>query len=72
LIGIYAPNDRLKEMVRSGIPVAFRAIVWQKISQSDLYAAQFPPDYYLKLLQSLESGALDEKIAGEIDRDINR
>ena len=35
--GIFKPSDDLKVMVRRGVPVAYRSLVWQKLSLSSLH-----------------------------------
>lgn len=38
--GIFKPSRDLKAMVRRGIPVAYRALVWQKISLSSIHRSE--------------------------------
>lgn len=58
-------------MVRKGIPVAYRASIWPKISLSSVYRLQFPADYYQTLLVRSE-GELAEKVKIDIEKDIDR
>ena len=48
--GIFKPSKELKTLVRRGIPVAFRPIVWQRISLSSIHRLHFPKNYYVNLL----------------------
>lgn len=70
--GVFKPSPDLKAIVRRGIPVAFRASVWQKISLSSLQRSQFPVTYYKTLLQRVEDGQLDKKVMDEIEKDLDR
>lgn len=69
--GIFKPYKDLKTMVRKGIPVAYRASIWPKISLSSVYRLQFPADYYQTLLVRSE-GELAEKVKIDIEKDIDR
>lgn len=35
--GVFKPSNDLKMLVRRGIPVAYRALLWPKLAQSSLY-----------------------------------
>jgi len=70
--GVFKPSPDLKAIVRRGIPVAFRASVWQKISLSSLLRSQFPSTYYKDLLAKVAEGKLDEKVMNEIEKDLDR
>ena len=70
--GVYKPSADLKAIVRRGIPVAYRALVWQKISLSSLHRLQFPEDYYETLLARAAAGELDSKVKEEIEKDLDR
>jgi hypothetical protein len=70
--GIFKPSPDLKAIVRKGIPVAFRPIVWQKISLSSLHRLQFPADYYETLQTRIKAGELDKKVIDEIEKDLDR
>lgn len=70
--GVFKPSADLKAIVRRGIPVAYRASVWQKISLSSLHRSQFPATYYKTLLQRVSDGQLDKKVADEIEKDLDR
>lgn len=68
--GIFKPSADLKAIVRRGIPVAFRATVWQRISLSSVYRAQFPANYYETLLSRLDE--LNPKVKNDIEKDVDR
>lgn len=68
--GIFKPSPDLKALVRRGIPVAFRASVWQRISLSTVYRAQFPANYYESLLARVEE--LNPKVKNDIEKDVDR
>lgn len=68
--GIFRPSKDLKALVRRGIPVAFRALVWQKISLSHLYKLQFPATYYSDLLGRIDQ--LSAKVKDDIEKDVDR
>jgi hypothetical protein len=70
--GVFKPSADLKAIVRRGIPVAYRASVWQKISLSSLHRMQFPAGYYKSLVAKAGSGGLDQKIMNEIEKDLDR
>ena len=69
--GIFSPDEKLKYLVRKGIPVAFRSAVWPRISLSIVYRLQFPKDYYQKLLARAES-ELSEEVRDDIEKDLQR
>ncbi|KAJ1419579.1 rab-GTPase-TBC domain-containing protein [Ochromonadaceae sp. CCMP2298] len=48
--GVFKPSADLKAIVRRGVPVAYRALVWPKISLSSLLRREYPDDYYESLL----------------------
>eukprot|EP01039_Chlorochromonas_danica_P013685 gene13685-15873_t len=70
--GIFKPSMDLKAMVRRGIPVAFRALVWPRISLSSLYRLNYPKDYYQQLLQRVENGELNGRVKDDIEKDVDR
>lgn len=70
--GVFKPSADLKAIVRRGIPVAYRACAWQKLSLSSLHKSQFPPGYYNSLLQRVSAGELDKKVRDEIEKDLDR
>jgi hypothetical protein len=70
--GVFKPSADLKAIVRRGIPVAFRASVWQKISLSSLHRSLFPVNYYKSLLERAATGQLDKKVKDEIEKDLDR
>ncbi len=69
--GIFKPLKDLKQLVRKGIPVAYRSLIWQKISLSSIYRLQYPANYYQSLLQRIPK-ELSSKIASDIEKDIDR
>lgn len=68
--GIYKPSKDLKAMVRRGIPAAFRASAWPRISQSNLYRLEFPPNHYQLLISRLD--LVPAKTIEEIEKDVDR
>lgn len=68
--GVYRPSPDLKAIVRRGIPVAYRSLVWQKISLSSLHRLQYPSNYYANLLNRLDE--VDQKVKDEIEKDLDR
>ena len=70
--GVFKPSPDLKAIVRRGIPVAYRASVWQKISLSSLHRSQFPTTYYKSLLDRAAAGELDKKVTSDIEKDLDR
>jgi hypothetical protein len=54
------------ELLKRGIPVAFRGAVWQELAGVRARKRQFPTDYYQQLLQRESAAA--EDIAKDIDR----
>jgi hypothetical protein len=69
--GVFKPLKDLKQMVRKGIPVAYRAAIWPKISLSAIYRLQFPTNYYTLLLERCET-ELPEKVKIDIEKDVDR
>lgn len=68
--GVFKPSADLKAMCRRGIPVAFRCLIWQKISMCSLYRLQFPRDYYKTLLGRVSE--IKGKVAEDIEKDVDR
>jgi len=68
--GIFKSSEPLKSLVRRGIPVAFRAIIWQKISLSSIHRSQYPSDYYKTLVKNISQ--LNEKVNISIEKDLSR
>jgi hypothetical protein len=69
--GIFKPMKDLKQMVRKGIPVAYRASIWPKISLSSIYRLQFPTNYY-ELLLERSTIELTDKVKNDIEKDVDR
>jgi hypothetical protein len=69
--GIFKPLYDLKHMVRKGIPVAYRALIWPKISLSSVYRLQFPTNYYQSLLKRSEK-ELTIRVKSDIEKDVDR
>lgn len=69
--GIFKPSQDLKFMVRRGIPAAYRAAIWKKISLSSLLQQKhFPPNYYQSLLSKVDE--LPKKVFEDIEKDVDR
>jgi len=60
----------LKRMVRSGIPIAFRSLVWQHISLSSLRRRNYHVDYFQELCEMTD--AMENKTTSEIEKDVDR
>lgn len=71
-VGIFKPNEQLKQLVRRGIPIAFRPLIWKKISLSSIHRLQFPSDYYKSLLLRVNSNELEPKVKNDIEKDLDR
>lgn len=69
--GTFKPSLQLKMMVRRGIPVALRPLIWPFISRTDVYRRSYPVNYYESLLQRAVT-ELDEKVKEDIDKDLYR
>ena len=68
--GIHRSSEPLKSLVRRGIPVAFRSLIWKKISLSSIHRSQYPSDYYKTLVKNISQ--LNEKVNISIEKDISR
>lgn len=68
--GIFKPSEDLKRMVRRGIPVAFRPLLWQHISLCTHYRARYPKNYYAHLLSKVTE--LDPRVKSDIEKDVDR
>jgi hypothetical protein len=70
--GKFHPCDKqLKDLVRKGIPVAYRAQIWPRISLSTRYRLQFPQGYYKELLNQSKTH-LSTEIKEDIQKDLER
>lgn len=69
-VGIFKPSQDLKAMVRRGIPVAYRSLIWQKISLSSVHRLKFPADYYQSLVD--RAPELDSRVRDDIEKDVDR
>ena len=70
--GIYKPSKELKNLVRRGVPVAYRSLIWQKISLSSIHRLAYPRDYYQSLLDRVANGELDHRVSDDIEKDVDR
>ncbi len=70
-VGVFTPSDDLCELVRRGVPIAYRALIWNKISLSDLKRRQYPTSYYKSLLDRAET-ELPDRTGKEISNDTDR
>lgn len=68
--GMFRSSPELKKLVRRGIPVAYRALVWPKISLAGRYRQKYPDNYYQELLSRKHE--LDPKVEIDIDKDTDR
>jgi hypothetical protein len=69
--GVFKASKELKQLVRRGIPAAYRASVWIKISLSDVYKSSFPAFYYQTLVSRSES-EVAAAVKFDIEKDIDR
>ncbi len=70
-VGVFTPSDDLCELVRRGVPIAYRALIWNKISLSDIERRKYPVYYYQQLLARVET-EMPVKAGKEINNDIDR
>jgi len=68
--GMFRPSPELKALVRRGIPVAYRALLWPKLSLANKYKLKYPTNYYQELLNRQDE--LASKVEIDIDKDIDR
>lgn len=68
--GNFKPSAELKNMVRRGIPAAFRSLIWQKVSLSSIHRLSYPASYYCDLLGQFDQ--LKKKIVDDIEKDVKR
>ena len=68
--GIFKPSAELKNMVRRGIPAAYRSLIWQKVSLSSLHRLTYPVSYYSDLLG--KSDLLNKRVVNDIEKDVKR
>ena len=55
----------------TGVPAAYRGLVWQKISLASIYRLRHPADYFATLLSRSEE-ELPKEVVDDIERDIDR
>jgi hypothetical protein len=56
-----------------GIPVAYRPLVWTRISLANTHKQRFPTDYYQRLLHhSIQEDGLEKNVADDIEKDVDR
>jgi len=68
--GIFEPSNDLKQLVRRGIPTAYRALVWSRISLSSVHRAAYSSDYYTTLVTRINE--IPRSVAIEIEKDVDR
>lgn len=66
----FRSSPELKQLVRRGIPIAYRAAIWSRISLSSSYKTFYPTDYYQTLL--LKENELPRRTGDEIEKDLDR
>lgn len=69
--GVFKPSRDLRDIVRRGVPAAFRPLVWQKISLCSVLRREFPDNYYHASVVS-RLADLDPKVRDEIEKDVDR
>ena len=68
--GIYKSSPELKKLVRRGVPIAYRSIVWTRISLSSQYRKSFPDKYYSSLAE--KESLISKRVLEEIEKDLER
>jgi hypothetical protein len=66
-VGIFTPSEDLCQLVRRGVPIASRGLIWNKISLSDNERRKFPSSHYQRLLLRT-----DREISFQADKEINK
>ena len=56
--------------MRRGIPVAYRALVWSRISLAAIYKSNYPATYFSSLLS--RSSEVNKKAVSDIEKDVER
>jgi hypothetical protein len=69
--GIFKPSRDLKSMCRKGIPVAYRALIWPRISLSSIHRLKYPRNYYSSLVIRAEN-ELKSRVRDDIEKDVDR
>lgn len=69
--GTFVSTPELRALVRRGIPVALRALVWPYISRTDHYRRRYPEGHYADLLCRVSS-ELEQKVKDDIEKDLLR
>lgn len=68
--GVFKPTKDLKDVIRRGIPVAYRSLVWQKVSLSSMERLRHPSNYYQSLFGRLSE--VNERVKSDIEKDVDR
>jgi hypothetical protein len=66
----FRPSPELKQLVRRGIPVALRPLIWPFISRTDQYRRQYDNIIYEELVQ--RSSELEQRVKDDIEKDLER
>ena len=69
--GTFSPSDPLRVLVRRGVPVALRPLIWTYLSRTDQYRRRYPESYYSDLLQRIETD-LEKTVKEDIEKDLER
>lgn len=69
--GTFVSTPQLRALVRRGVPVALRALVWPYISRTDQYRRRYPEGYYADLLNRV-TGELEQRVKDDIEKDLLR
>ena len=68
--GVFKCSDELKDVLRRGIPIAYKAAVWTEISLASVHRKNFPPEYYEDCVKRI--GEIPLRTAEDIEKDIDR
>jgi hypothetical protein len=69
--GTFSPSDPLRALVRRGVPVALRPMIWTYLSRTDKYRRRYQESYYSDLLRRIETD-LEKTIKEDIEKDLER
>ena len=72
-VGVFKPSPVLKDLVRKGVPMAFRPSVWLHCSLASNHRKVFSADYYQSCLSKCnDANFLSEKVKEDIEKDLGR
>jgi len=68
--GRFKPSQDLKALVRKGIPIAFRSLLWMELSLVNVTQSNYPDNYYQTLLSRCDT--ISDKTRLDIEKDVDR